>query len=70
VFVQASLAEETAMIPHRLVEPPQASLAEETAMISHRLLEPPQASLAEEAPAYRPMLELRFGAELASPDAS
>ena len=70
MFVQASLAEETAMIPHRLLEPPQASLAEETAMIPHRLLERAQASSAEEVPPYRPMLELRFGAELASPDAS
>jgi hypothetical protein len=70
VFVQASWAEETAMIPHRLLEPPQASWAEEMAMIPHRLLEPPQASLVEEAPPYRPTLELRFGAELASPDAS
>jgi hypothetical protein len=70
VFVQASLAEETAMIPHRLLEPPQASWAEETVMIPHRLLEPPQASLAEEAPPYWPMLKLRFGADPASPDAS
>jgi hypothetical protein len=40
MFVQASWAEETAMIPHWLLEPPQASWAEETAMIPHWLLEP------------------------------